>query len=97
MEKVIVAVLALFTLVGCSDPRPYEQVVTVNRVPSAELPRVNVEIIGRFTDPLAYRDVRGIYVVTDRKTGKEYIGISGVGITEAGTSTVGKMTNEIER
>ncbi len=54
--------------------------------------RVTIERIGIFRDELAYQARRGIYVIKDHKTGREYIGVSGVGITETGVS--GKTTAE---
>ena len=56
--------------------------------------RVHVERIGVINDTIAYGNRRGIYVITDRKTGTEFIGVSGVGITETSAHTVhtGKTT-----
>lgn len=56
--------------------------------------RFQVQRVGVFEDKLAYGDRRGIYVVTDRETGREFVGISGVGISELGAHTVttGKTT-----
>ncbi|PZQ56256.1 MAG: hypothetical protein DI555_06480 [Novosphingobium pentaromativorans] len=58
--------------------------------------RVAVERIGVFADGLAYGERRGIYVVTDNENGREFIGISGVGIAETGSHPAGKtrMTDE---
>lgn len=46
--------------------------------------RVVVERIGVFADDIAFRERRGIYLIRDTVTGVEYIGVSGVGITEIG-------------
>lgn len=59
--------------------------------------RVSVERIGVFADSLAYGDRRGIYVVTDNETGREFIGISGVGIAETGSHQAGKTRTADER
>lgn len=60
--------------------------------------RIIVNRISVIQDSLAYGDKRGVYVIIDTKTGKEYIGVSGVGITEAGSHTVssGKTTSTRE-
>jgi len=59
--------------------------------------RVSVTRIGVFKDELAYDERRGIYVIVDSKTGKEYIGVSGIGITETGEHDTGKEVYEDER
>lgn len=59
--------------------------------------RVHVQRIGVIEDSVAYDNRRGIYVVTDAKTGKEFVGISGVGIVETGQHMQGKTSVEDER
>lgn len=56
--------------------------------------RVSVTRIGVIDDEIAYANRRGIYVIKDSHTGKEFIGISGVGITETSSHTYpcGKST-----
>lgn len=50
-----------------------------------------------FRDRLAYGDERGVYLIIDSKTGKKFVGVSGIGISELGerieTIHSGKMTN----
>ena len=46
--------------------------------------RFSITRVGVFQDSLAYSGKRGIYVVVDKQTGKEYLGISGVGVSEIG-------------
>lgn len=46
-----------------------------------------------FNDDLAYGGERGVYVVTDTLTGKEYFGVSGVGISELGNHSSGKNSS----
>lgn len=50
--------------------------------------RFEIERVGVFRDDLAYNDKRGIYVIRDQHTGREYLGISGVGISELGSHLV---------
>lgn len=60
--------------------------------------RITVKRISVISDNMAYRGERGIYVIVDNETGKEYIGVSGIGITETGSHTVssGKTTSTRE-
>lgn len=50
-----------------------------------------------FFDDDAYSQVRSVYILKDKQTGKEYIGISGIGISERGSHTSGKSTIQDER
>ena len=50
-----------------------------------------------FYDKDAYNSTRSVYVLKDKITGKEYIGVSGIGISERGSHTSGKSTIEDER
>lgn len=74
--------------------------------PNANIPRQEITItperftvvqVGIFRDELAYGSRRGIYVITDRKTGKEFFGVSGVGISETGSHSNGKTSTSDER
>jgi len=59
--------------------------------------RFHIERVGVFKDQLAYGERRGIYVLTDATTGKQWIGISGIGVTELGSHMVGKASQDDER
>ena len=91
MKNTLICLLSLFVL-SCSpkatDPMPVY--VQSNG-------RVKVERIGVVEDDLAYDYRRGIYLITDTKTGIEYIGISGIGISEIGSHPVGKVIVTDER
>lgn len=58
---------------------------------------VSVTRIGVFQDDLAYDGKRGIYLIRDERTGIEYIGLSGVGISERGEHAQGKQQVPDER
>lgn len=64
---------------------------------SLKVPETPQTRIGVFKDRIAYNDVRGIYILKDSQTGKEFIGVSGIGITELGSHIVGKSTTTDER
>lgn len=56
---------------------------------------VRVQVI---TDYLAYNNTRAVYILKDRKTGQEFVGLSGVGITELNRVTCGKgCSKEVEQ
>lgn len=59
--------------------------------------RISVTYLGKFYDKLAYEDVRGIYIIRDSETGKEFVGISGIGISELGSHASGDDTIKDER
>lgn len=83
--------LAVVCLTGCT--------AATDDMPAAtsSTGRVKVERIGVIADGLAYGDRRGIYVITDTQTGREFIGVSGVGITETGSHQAGKARVRDER
>jgi hypothetical protein len=90
-------VAALVLLAQCSDNNgiaPTE--LKVDTRPKIEQ-RFDVENVQNFKDDIAYNGVRGIYIVKDNLTGKEYIGISGVGISETGSHSAGKTRVSDER
>ena len=60
--------------------------------------RVQVRRLSVIEDTIAYGDRRGVYLITDTKTGREYIGVSGVGITETGSHDEysGKYHHQVE-
>jgi hypothetical protein len=94
--KIIQLVLLLFitsvlTITSCS-PDPNTPMRT-----SGGTDRFSVECVGILDDPIAYGNRRGIYVIKDRNTGKEYIGLSGVGISEVGSHMAGKTRVSDER
>lgn len=59
--------------------------------------RFSVTRVGVFGDDLAYGQRRGIYVIIDQQTGKEYVGISGIGIGETASHSSGKTSTQDER
>jgi len=94
MKKLLVLITSLF-LFGCgvkvADDMKTEQTVGLSNN------RIIVERINSVRDNLAYGGRRGIYLITDTKTGIEYIGISGIGISETGSHSSGKYYTSDER
>lgn len=96
----ILVVAGVVMLTGCDgDTRTPEHARIKMQVETgADHNRVSVRKLTEFSDGLAYNDKRGIYLITDKQTGKEYIGVSGVGITETGSHGCGKScTRQDER
>ncbi len=52
--------------------------------------RFKVERAAVFEDELAFNSKRAIYIVTDKKSERQYLGVSGIGITEIGSHNCGK-------
>jgi hypothetical protein len=86
MKRISLALLAALSLSACA-PAPTQT------MPLQSTTRVEVTRIGVIADDIAYHNVRGIYVIKDRETGQEFIGVSGVGITEVGQHNCGKNCN----
>lgn len=97
-------ILAITTLllVGCTpaDPTMHMQNEQEQYARAAGVKqdhRVSVTRIDVFKDSIAYQEIRGVYLIKDRVTGKEFVGISGIGITEVGSHKQGKTTVSDER
>lgn len=92
--KSVIAALALALLLGCEPP---------NKTPPTNMKmnvsgRVQITLLNQFKDDLAYGDTRGIYLIRDTETNQEFIGVSGIGITEVGSHKSGKHSrSEDER
>ena len=80
----VLVLMAIFMIEISNKPAPSSE---LTESPNG---RINVSRIGTFRDGLAYESKRGIYIIKDNQTGKEYIGISGVGISETGSHRTGK-------
>ena len=94
-------ILAALTLAACA-PAPDMAMQSRQRqaapaAPVSDGDRVTVERIGVFKDDLAYNERRGVYVIRDKATGREFIGVSGVGIAETGSHQSGKVRVGDER
>lgn len=96
MKKLIF--LAVLALAGCDFGSTRVDSEARQKMPVNVNDRVQVVKIQEFRDELAYENVRAIYVITDKDTGQEYIGLSGVGIVEVGRHGCGKgCSREDER
>lgn len=96
MKTMLFAIAAAFALSACG-PKPTMpmQDGAISEAPAfVQSSRFTVTRVGIFADELAYSNRRGIYVIRDKETGREFVGISGVGVSEIGSHVVstGKTT-----
>lgn len=101
LAKTFGALGALAIISGCSETIPTivmqtEQASRTNLVLESTQ-RYDVKRVDVFADDLAYNGKRGIYEIKDRETGKVYLGISGIGITQRGSHQSDDNTVEDER
>lgn len=94
--KLMIAIGCLLLLCGCG-PEPTIEMARVTPQSTEQSPRFQVTRVAVFEDGLAYGGRRGIYVIVDTKTGTQFIGVSGVGISETGSHTCNKTTISDER
>lgn len=87
MKRLILC--AILGAAACGPAPDMPPVDSTVRGGSATSGRFKVERVGVFEDGLAYGDKRGVYLITDTKTGAEYVGISGVGISSTAAHWVG--------
>ena len=55
-----------------------------------EIDGIEISAIGDFDDSTAYCGYRRVFRLRDKRTGTEWIGVSGVGISEVGAHVGGK-------
>jgi hypothetical protein len=91
MKKTLIPLIALLS--ACSPPADTHMGKFIPTVNS----RVSVTRVAIFEDDIAYNGLRGAYLIKDLVTGKEFIGISGVGISEIGSHSTGKTIISDER
>lgn len=90
--------VALFVLAvaACELQQPAPQIDS-SLANKENVDRFSVVRVSKFRDDLAYNNWRGIYIITDKSTGVEYVGVSGIGISELGSHKSGKSTVTDER
>jgi hypothetical protein len=93
--KMIPGLIGLVGIIACSPPPPTKD--SLDTLTTDANSRVTVTRINEFYDSLAYRSRRGIYIIVDTKTGKEFLGVSGIGISELGSHQSGKTRASDER
>ena len=102
--KTISALLAVLFLGACERPEPdpnnADHQIAWSMGSELKIQtskRISVTRISVFKDDTAYDRQRSIYIIRDDETGKEFVGISGVGIAETDSHQSGKMSVSDER
>ena len=93
--RLIPVLLAALALSACS-PNPDTAMGKQSPAVSSNA-RVSVTRIGVIEDDLAYDNRRGIYLIHDNQTGSDFVGVSGIGISELGSHPAGKRSAPDER
>lgn len=91
MKIVALAGFVLLSTCSLSEREPDTKPVEV------QSDRFKVKRVAVFEDASAYNSKRSIFIITDTKTGAEYVGVSGVGISELGSHRCGKSMCTDER
>lgn len=82
--------LSAVLLSGCNEEHLASQTLVNDIGQSAAGNRFVLTRVGIVNDSQAYHGERGIYILKDTQTGREYVGVSGVGISELGSHQAGK-------
>lgn len=98
MKRLAAVAACVLLLAGCDQgPEQARTEMHVSNELSGDGNRVTVTRLSKFRDNLAYDNERGVYLIRDTQTGQEFIGISGIGISELGSHRSGKRTVGDER
>lgn len=89
-SRLILLVLYVVAMTACGPAPTMAAPEEAQSRTRAESERFVVERADVFRDALAYDGKRGIYVIRDKQTGREFIGVSGVGVAEIGSHSCGK-------
>ena len=95
MKKQLMALSSILILTAC-NPAP-NMAMSNHSYGVDSGGRFTVSRVGVFEDEIAYDNIRGIYIIVDTKTGEQFVGVSGIGISELGSHRSGKTTVSDER
>lgn len=96
MKTPTIAILAALLLTSC-DETPSGQPTTYQVASPAQAERFTISKVSTFRDTRAYHDYRDVFLIRDVQTGQEFIGISGVGVSQLGSHNAGKHQVSDER
>lgn len=97
MKRLAALAACLLLLAGCDEDTRARVQMQENQQTAADAGRFSVVKVSSFRDLSAYNNERGIYILTDKQTGKEFVGVSGIGISELGSHASGKSRVGDER
>ncbi len=95
--KTATTILCVLACAACTPEPTMQMSTSPDAIGATDDVRVEVVRVGMFRDMIAYNGTRGVYVIRDKKTGREFIGVSGVGIAETGSHLAGKVIVADER
>ncbi|MCX8976534.1 hypothetical protein NLN92_00710 [Citrobacter portucalensis] len=81
MKKIVVVTFCLFLSACDEGPQPSRIEASVG----TDAGRFSVTQVAKFDDSDAYWGNRKIFLIRDKQTSREFVGVSGVGISEVGT------------
>ncbi|EBL0533864.1 hypothetical protein OWX90_002160 [Salmonella enterica] len=81
MKKIVAVTFCLFLSACDEGPKPSRIDASVG----ADAGRFSVTQVAKFYDSDAYGNNRKIFLIRDKQTNREFVGVSGVGISEVGT------------
>jgi hypothetical protein len=93
MTRTLAGIALCCALMGCKKTAYPSVDPSVEAVTDS---RFNLKKVGQFHDDDAHSSFRTVYILTDRKTGAEFVGVSGIGISEL-TPTGGKPVGTVEQ
>ena len=67
-----------WVIINCPDHNAIQNRTLTN----PDKDEIDVILVREIDDSNAYNSRRGIYIIKDKRTGTEYIGVSGIGISE---------------
>lgn len=76
--------IAIALLALCSCEQEVGNLPDVSQPAGAQSNRYVLKLEQTFQDRIAYGSRRGVYTLTDTETGRTWIGISGIGVSETG-------------
>lgn len=82
--------VALASCAPYSEPEPNVDSVVTDGAWS-------LQRVAQFHDDYAYGGWRCVYILRDTRTGREWVGVSGIGISELAAHPIGKVRVEDER
>lgn len=85
MKRLAALAACVLLLAGCDEDTRARVQLQETQQTAADAGRFSVVQVATFTDYAAYNSKRGIYILTDKQTGKEFVGVSGIGISELGS------------
>lgn len=99
--KATVPAMMAILLCGCDATSIYDQAMYRQERQdikiSPEPGRFEIHRVDLFTDNTAYNNTRGVYVIKDTRTGKEYFGVAGIGISELNAPATGPAQRHDEK